>query len=177
MPVRAGRFAIRSARARAARAKARARAPWNLQIETVSGNGFTLEVPGHRPVMIAEVASLVARRLGTHDAVRLCLGHRKLQDWRTLSDYNIQPGASLTAVLQKFPYYIYVDTGIHGWAVLEVYRSDTIEVVKGKIHDRLGMPAHYQLLTFQGRDLEDGKTLFDYDIIQGVLIRVCDWTQ
>ena len=95
---------------------------------------------------------------------RLMFGSELLVDSCSLEDYNIEEESTLTLDLVPQGMHIFIRARSGKIMTIGVDGEDSLYSVKAKFFDETGIPPGRQRLFFAGKQLEDGRTLADYDV-------------
>jgi len=135
-----------------------------LFVKTLTGKTVSIEV--EEGESIEEVKAKIAEKEGIPpEQQRLIFGGQQLQDAKTLDDYDVGDDATLHLVLRlRGGMQLFVKTLTGKTVSIEVEEGESIEEVKAKIAEKEGIPPEQQRLIFGGQQLQDAKTLDDYDV-------------
>ena len=99
----------------------------------------------------------------TPNKQHLVFMEKSLENNRTISDYNIQEGAMLR-LEQEWDMQIFVVTRCNKTLLMDVLPIDSVAFLKAMIQQQVGIPPDQQLMISTIGELEDHRTLSDYNI-------------
>jgi ubiquitin C len=168
-------------------------APITLFIRRNSGDRYTLEVDSSDT--IEAIKASLSKNYGIPEHLQRFVNKgNTLHNGRTLADYNINNGNNIIDLVELEPLVIKnkidlnnqfdVNRNMEGGMninvrkldnttiPLEVESSDTIDAIKERINSKTGIPENVQRLIYNGKQLEDTRTLAEYGIKPDAEIRL-----
>ena len=142
-------------------------------IKTLAGKTITLSVKPEASIKNVKVKIEERKGIPVHKQ-RLHFGGQELKDDSMLRDYKIQKESTLYLRLKgqfgSIPIYVMMPTG--KMTILDVLPSDSVENIKHEIYDKDGISPDQQYLIFDGKELEDGRTLGEFNINKGSVLHL-----
>ena len=142
-------------------------------VKMLTGKTITLNVTPETSVDTVKVE--IHRRRGVPPGKqRLDFGVHELRGELMLTEYNIQKESTLYLRVDdqcgSMPIHVLMPTG--KMTTLDVLPSDDVQNIKLEIYEKDGIPPGLQYLLFDGKELEDGRVLNDFNIQKGSMLHL-----
>ena len=142
-------------------------------IKTLAGKTITLNVKPVASIKDIKVEIKERKGIPVHKQ-RLHFSGQELKDDSILRDYKIQKESTLYLRLRgrfgSIPIYVMMPTG--KMTILDVLPSDNVSNIKKEIFVKHGISPDQQYLISDGKELEDARTLREFDIKKGSMLHL-----
>ena len=135
-----------------------------MQIFVKSITGKTILLNIKPSETIDHVKSLIEKREGIPKEHQRLISGKNLQNYKTISDYNIKNLSTIYMSLRLRSSMPIIIKTLSTKTILNVNPFDTISNIKKLIEDNKGIQSENQRLLFNGKSLKNEKTLNDYNI-------------
>ena len=145
----------------------------SIFVKMLTGKTITLNVKPE--TSIKSVKAEIQRRRGFPPGKQhLDFGDHELKEDRKLWEYRIQNDSTLYLRVDdqcgSMPVHVQMPSG--KMTILDVLPNDDVRDIKLEIYDKDGIPPGQQYLLFDGKELEDGRTLNDFNIQKGSMLHL-----
>lgn len=133
-------------------------------IKTLTGKTITIDTDASTTIF--ELKMMIQDKEGVPpDEQRIIFAGKEVDNDTTIMDSNYQHD-SIYHLLFRFPggMQIFIRTACGGLKILDTESSESIQKIKEKICDRERVHVTQQTLIFEGKELENRRTLKDYHI-------------
>ncbi|XP_042579565.1 polyubiquitin-like [Cyprinus carpio] len=147
-----------------------------LTVRLLGGDVKRLEVSGEATV--GELKKLISQIYGEPPYKQKLSAdngsHISLEDEsRTLSSYGLHSGSVVSLLItHPGPFQVFVRNEKGQTGTYEVDINETVDLLQAKIYRKERVPVDQQRLIFNGRQLESGRKLQEYDITPGSTIHM-----
>ncbi|XP_041058091.1 polyubiquitin-like [Carcharodon carcharias] len=138
-----------------------------LQVKFMTGEIIELDIDPS--IQVSALKKMIYERTKVpHFRQRLVVQNGNtevLQDSRRLSDYNVSPSHEVMLIVkneERMQIFLKNDKG--KISTYDVLPSESVQDFRARVQRQEGVPAHQQRLVCEGKQLEDGRTLADYNI-------------
>ena len=139
----------------------------SIEIFVKTLTGKTIKLKGFIPAdSIEEIKLMIQVKEGIPPTQQhLIFAGKRLEDDRTLGDYDIKNQSTLHLILRlRGGMQIFIKTLTGKTIILEVYPTDSVRSVKLKLMSKEGFLPSQQRLLCAGKELENHRSLSDYNI-------------
>ncbi|XP_072923055.1 uncharacterized protein [Hemitrygon akajei] len=138
-----------------------------LQVKFITGEGIELDVDPS--IQVSTLKMKIQQKTNVPISQQRLMVQNgqsvEMQDNRSLSYYNLNPSPTVMLLVRKEEsMQIFLQNDKGKTTTYDVLPSETVQSFKERVHRQEGVRPDQQRLVYEGKQLEDGRLLSDYNI-------------